>query len=143
MHSQCVITSIFDEFHPMVTLKQNQVLRNQNLLDVSPPRIILLTKHVSFVGRQIFKVSPQASHASYTFRAFIVGHICITKNTGSFTRRGIYPYLLLPDTSFHALRTVELRRTSFKVSVPLINHQGWCVMAPCTYTDECDASVHM
>ena len=42
------ITSIFDEFHPMITLKQNQIFRNQNLLDVSPPRIILLTKHVSF-----------------------------------------------------------------------------------------------
>ena len=32
--------------------------------------------------------------------AFIVGHICITKNNGAFTGRGIYPYLLLPDTYF-------------------------------------------
>ena len=67
MHSQCVITSIFDEFHQMITLKQNQVFRNQNLLDVSPPRIILLTKHVSFVGRRIFWVSPQALHALLHF----------------------------------------------------------------------------
>ena len=67
MHSLCVITSIFDEFHPMITLKQNQVFRNQNLLDVSPPRIILLTKHVSFVGRRIFRVLPQALHAFLHF----------------------------------------------------------------------------
>ena len=36
----------------MITLKQNQVFRSQNLLDASLPRIILLTKHVSFwVGK--------------------------------------------------------------------------------------------
>ena len=34
-------------------------------------------------------------------RAFTDGHICITKNNGAFTRGGIYPYLLLPDTYFH------------------------------------------
>ena len=34
-------------------------------------------------------------------RAFTVGHICITKNTGSFTRGVIFPCLLLPDTYFH------------------------------------------
>ena len=34
-------------------------------------------------------------------RAFTIGHICITKNNGSFTRGGIYPYLLLLDTYFH------------------------------------------
>ena len=34
-------------------------------------------------------------------RAFTVGHICITKNTGAFTQGSIYPCLLLPDTNFH------------------------------------------
>ena len=34
-------------------------------------------------------------------RAFTVGHISITKNNKAFTRRGIYPYFLLPDTYFH------------------------------------------
>ena len=33
-------------------------------------------------------------------RAFIVGHICITKTNEVFTRWGIYPYLLLPNTYF-------------------------------------------
>ena len=34
-------------------------------------------------------------------QAFIVGYICITKNIRDFTRGGIYPHLLLPDTYFH------------------------------------------
>ena len=34
-------------------------------------------------------------------RAFTVGHICITKNNRAFTRGGVYPYLLIPDTYFH------------------------------------------
>ena len=33
--------------------------------------------------------------------AFTIGHICITKNIKAFTRNGVYPYLLLPDTYFH------------------------------------------
>ena len=70
MHNQCVITSIFDEFHPMITLKQNQVFRNQNLLDVSPARIILLTKHVSFMGRRIFGSHRKLRMPSYTFTGF-------------------------------------------------------------------------
>ena len=36
-------------------------------------------------------------------RAFIVGHICITKTKGTFTRGCVYPYLLIPDTYFHFL----------------------------------------
>ena len=34
-------------------------------------------------------------------RAFIVGHICITKTNGAFTQGGVYPYLLIPGTYFH------------------------------------------
>ena len=34
-------------------------------------------------------------------RAFTVEHICITKTNGAFTRGGVYPYLLIPDTYFH------------------------------------------
>ena len=33
---------------------------------------------------------------------FTAGHICITKYIEAFTRGGIYPYLLLPDTYFHS-----------------------------------------
>ena len=34
-------------------------------------------------------------------RVFTVGHICITIHNGAFTRGGIYPCLLLPNTYFH------------------------------------------
>ena len=67
---QCVITSILDEFHPMINLKQNQVFRNQNLLDVSPPRIILLTKHVSFQAGEFSGSHRRLCTPSYTFMGF-------------------------------------------------------------------------
>ena len=72
----------------MITLKQNQVFRNQYLLDVSLPRIILLTKHVSF------RVANFQGHTSgfaclpTLSRAFIPG-IMYNQYTGSFTRGGI------------------------------------------------------
>ena len=34
-------------------------------------------------------------------RVFTLGHICITKINGAFTRGGVYPYLLIPDTYFN------------------------------------------
>ena len=41
-------------------------------------------------------------------RAFTVGHICITKNTGTFTRGGIHPCLLLLDTfSFSLIQSYD------------------------------------
>ena len=70
MHSQCVITSIVDEFHPMITFKQNKVFRNQNLLDVSIPRIILLTKHVSFMGSEFLGSHLRLLTSFYTFTCF-------------------------------------------------------------------------
>ena len=70
MHSQCVIISIFDKFHPMTTLKQNQVFRSQNLLDVSPPKIILLTKHVSFWVGEFSGSHCRLCTPSYTFTGF-------------------------------------------------------------------------
>ena len=33
-------------------------------------------------------------------RTFITGYICLTKNTGFFTRGGIYPFLLYPTHVF-------------------------------------------
>ena len=70
MHSQCVITFIVDEFHLMITLKQNQVFRNKNLLDVSLPMIILLTKHVSFCVGKFLGSHHKLCTPSYTFTGF-------------------------------------------------------------------------
>ena len=80
--SQCAITSIVDEFHPMITLIQNQVFRNQNLLDVSLPRIILLTKHVSFRVSEFSGSHRRLRTVSYTLMAFTVGHMYNQKYQG-------------------------------------------------------------
>ena len=70
MGSQCVITSIVNEFHPMITLEQNKVFRNKNLLYVSLQRIILLTKHVYF------------SHTFLHFHGLSPLELCITNIPG-------------------------------------------------------------
>ena len=98
MHSQCVITSIVDEFHQMITLKQNQVFRNQNLLDVSLLRIILLTKHVSFWVGEFSGYHLRLRTPSYTFTGF---HHCThmyNKKYRVFRPRG---YLSLVATTRH------------------------------------------
>ena len=60
--------------------------------------------------------------------AFTIRHICITKNNGAFTRWGIYPYLLIPDTYFHF--HVYNRATLLDVVPPYqvhqIKHQTQC-----------------
>ena len=56
---------------------------------------------VSFCGQRISKVPLQASHAFLYFHWLPSLEICITTCTGSFTRGGVYPCLLLLDTYFH------------------------------------------
>ena len=104
MHSQCVITSIFDEFHPMITLKQNQVFRNQNLLDVSPPRIILLTKHVSFQASEFSGSHHRLRTPSYTFTGFHRLTHMYNQKYRVFHPRG---YLSLLATTRHKLSCSE------------------------------------
>ena len=98
MHSQCVITFIFDEFHPMITLKQNQVFRNQNLLDVLPPKIILLTKHVSFWADEFSGSHSRLRMPSYTFTDFHCWTHMYNKKYRVFHLRG---YLSLLATTRH------------------------------------------
>ena len=59
---------------------------------------------------------------------FTVGHICITKTNGAFTRGGVYPYLLIPDTCFHF--SFHFDRATLLDAVPPyrahpIKHQTW------------------
>ena len=76
-------------------------------------------------------------------RSFTVGHICITKNNRAFTRGGIYPYLLLPDTYFHfhvynhvnLLDVVPLylvhHQTPNAVLIHTMHSHPFHVMSPC------------
>ena len=101
MHSQCVITSIIDEFHLMITLKQKQVFRNQNLLDVSLPRIILLTKHVSFRVANFRGLIVGFAHLPTLSRAFTIRHICMYNQTyQAFHMRGYLSLLAFTRHKF-------------------------------------------
>ena len=55
---------------------------------------------MSFRGNEFFVSHRRLRKPSYTFKAFTIGNISTTY-TESFTRGGIYPCLLLPDTYFH------------------------------------------
>ena len=116
----------------MITLKRNQVFRNQNLLDVSLPMIILLTKHVSFWVANFRGLAASFTRLLTLSWAFFVGHICITKNIGAFTQ-GVSISAFYYSTQVLMLceqwNSAELSST---VLSPLINHQGWCLMTPCT-----------
>ena len=138
MRSQCVITSIVDEFHQMITLKQNQVFRNQNLLDVSLPMIILLTKHVFFWVDEISGSHHRLCMPSYTFTVFYHWTHMYNQKYWGFHPRG---YLSLFATTRHKFSCSANSGTPLLSS--LINHQGWCLMTSCTYTHESDVSVHI
>ena len=146
MCSQCVITFIVNEFHPMITLKKNQVFRNKNLLNVSLPRIILLTKHVYFWVVNFLSLTVGFTRLPTLSRAFTVGHT----HTHTHTYIHIYIYIYIYITKISRLspegisihtcyystqvfmlceqwNSAELCST---VLIPLINHQGCCLMAP-------------
>ena len=97
-------------------------MHDKSVIDESHPMIILITKVICYLN-QNFWMSYSNAHFFYKTmsllwaanfwgltvgfaslptlsRAFIVGNISTTY-TGSFTRGGIYPCLLLPDTYFH------------------------------------------
>ena len=129
MRCQSVIKPIICGLHSMIILQQNSFvfkpkafwMLHLNDHIYSKPCVILWV--TNFRGLIIgFTSLPTLS------RAFIVGHICITKNNRAFTRGDIYPYLLLPDTYFHfhvcnheiLLDVVPLYRAH------LIKHQTQC-----------------
>ena len=140
MRNQCVITSIVDEFHLMITLKQNHVLRNQNLLDVSLPMIILLTKHVSFWVGEFSRSRRKFYTHSYTFTGFHCWtHMYNTKYQGFHPRE----YLSLLATTRHEFSCSTNSGTPLNFVQRYSAHSSNTMMAPCTYTHKCDVSVHM
>ena len=98
-----VIKSIILGLHPMI------ILQNKFHLFFKPKDFWMLhlndhlySKSCVFLWVANFRVLT-ASFASLPTlsQAFTVGHICITKSNGAFTRGGVYPYLLIPDTYFN------------------------------------------
>ena len=100
MHMQSVKTVIYV---PSMTIFPKQKLFcfiNKNPLDKLRYSLVFTKSRVflwvaNFRGLTIgFARLPTLS------RTFIAGYICLTKNTGFFTRWGIYPYLLYPTHIF-------------------------------------------
>ena len=101
----CVIKSIILGLHPMI------ILQNKFHLFFKPKSFFFLMLHLNdhlYSKSCVFLwiANFQGLTAGYAnlptlSRAFTVGHICITKTNGAFTRGGVYPYLLIPDTYFH------------------------------------------
>ena len=93
-------------------------------------------------------------------RTFISGYTCLTKNTGFFTRGGIYPYLLYPThvffISFFFYATVRLildvvpfteptqSNTKHSVDLPTMHSHPFNAMSPCICNAICHCmSCHM
>ena len=93
--------SVIDKSHPMIILKEKVICSlNQNfwmsyLSDHFFYKTMCLLWTANFRGLTVGFV-----HLPTLSWAFTVGNI-LTTYTKSFTRWGIYPYLLLPDTYFH------------------------------------------
>ena len=79
--------------------KQIHLFSNQNFFGCYTSMIIYIQTHVTFVGSK-FLVSHRRLCTPKHFHWISLLELCLTSNTGSFTRVGIYPCLLLLDTSF-------------------------------------------
>ena len=125
----CVIKSIISGLHPMIILQQNSFVFKPKAFWMLPLNDHLYSKSYVFLWVVNFRGLTAGFASLPTLsRVFTVRHICITKNNGAFTRGGIYPYLLLPDTYFHF--HVYNRATLLDVVPPYqahpIKHQTQC-----------------
>ena len=79
--------------------KQIYLFSNQKLFGCYTSMIIYILNSFVFCGQRIL-VSHRRLRTPKHFHGLSPLEICITINTGCFTRGGIYPFMLLPDTSF-------------------------------------------
>ena len=88
--------------HPMIILQQNSFVFKPKAFWMLLLNDDLYSKPCVFLWVANFRgLTASFKRLPILSRAFTVGHICITKNTMAFTRGGIYPFLLLPDTYFN------------------------------------------
>ena len=92
---------VIDESHPMIILKAKIICSlNQNFW-MSYLNDHFFYKTMCFLWVANFRCLTAGFARLLTLsRVFTVGNVS-TAYTGSFTREGIYPYLLLPDTYCH------------------------------------------
>ena len=92
-------------------------------------------------------------------RTFIIGYICLTKNTGFFTRKGYLSLLAIPNTRiFHFLFLLCDRETHFwkfipfteptqsntkhSVDLPTMHSHPFNVMSPCICNARCHCMLY-
>ena len=102
MRCQSVIKPIICGLDPMIILQQNSFVFKRKAFWMLHLNDNLYSKSCVFLWLANFRgLTTGFASLPILSRAFTVGRICITKNNRAFTRGGIYPYLLLPDTYFH------------------------------------------
>ena len=100
--SSCVIKSIISRLHQMIILQTNLFIFKQKDFLMLHLNDHLYSKPCVFLWVANFWVFTADFASLPTLsRDFTIGHICKTKNNRAFTRGGVYPYLLIPDTYFH------------------------------------------
>ena len=129
MRCQSVIKLIICGLHQMIILQQNSLVFKPKDFWMLHLNDYLYSKLCVFLWVANFRgLTAGFARLSKLSWAFTVRHICITKNTGAFTRGGIYPCLLLPYTYFHF--HVYNRVTLLDVVPPYrahpIKHQRQC-----------------
>ena len=79
--------------------KQIHLFSNQNLFGCYPSMIIYIQNSCVFCGSEVLVLHHRLRMPKH-FHGLSPLELCLTTNTGSFTRGGIYPCLLLPNTYF-------------------------------------------
>ena len=113
--------------------------------------IILYSKACAFLWVANFLCLTVGSANPDTFTAFHRWGLCLTKICGFFTRRGIYHFLLIPDTYFlyHLFNCATLldvvlftkptkSNTKCSVDLPTMHSHPFNTMSPCI----CNAVCH-
>ena len=80
-------------------IKQIHLFSNQKLFGCYTSMIIYIQNSCVFCGLRILVLHHMLRTPKHFHRLSPL-ELCLTTNTGSFTRGGIYPCLPLPDTSF-------------------------------------------
>ena len=127
--SPCVIKSIISGLHPMIILQNKKFVFKPKAFGMLHLNDHLYSKSYVFLWVANFRglITGFASLPTL-LRAFTVGYICITKNNEAFTRRGVYPYLLIPDTyfNFHVYNHARLLDVVPPYRAHPIKHQTQC-----------------
>ena len=142
----CVIKSRISGLHPIVILQNRFIcFQTKRFLDVTLNDHLYSKLMCLFVGSE-FLVLHRRLCTPRHFHGLSPLELCLTKNTGSFTRGGVYPHLLLPDTSFPLLfhLSVQLCWTSSNNTEPTQSNTKHIVDYNHTLTTiQCDVLVHM